>query len=87
MKSPARFCCRLFNLKRADPNAPAGVYLSARMVAGFSRLTSIRFSVSAPTMPSRPANTLPMRRGWRRAASMTPQAEALITAETPPDCA
>ena len=37
-------------------------------------------------MPSRPAYTLPMCRE-RRAVSITPQAEALMTAETPPDWA
>jgi hypothetical protein len=37
-------------------------------------------------MPSRPAKTRSMCRE-RSAVSMTPQAEALITAETPPDWA
>ena len=65
------------------------------MVAALSRLTSMRSSVSAPTMPSRPAYTLPI---WavRRAASITPLlldltapgdralAEALVQAAKPP---
>mgnify|MGYP003693691231 CR=1 FL=1 len=41
-----------------EPNAPAGVYLSPLMVARDSLLTSMRSSVSAPTMPWRPAYTL-----------------------------
>ena len=82
----ARFCSMLLSLKRADPKAPAGVCLSARMVAALSRPTSIRSSVSAPMMPWRPAYTLPMC-FERSAVSMTPQAEALMTAETPPDWA
>src|SRR5207302_1601501 len=75
-----------FSLKRAEPNAPAGVCFSARMVAGLSRPTSIRSSVSAPTMPCRPAYTLPICR-LPLAVSITPHAEALMTAETPPDWA
>jgi hypothetical protein len=38
-------------------------------------------------MPFLPANTVPMWRRFLRAVSMTPQALALITAVTPPDCA
>src|SRR5271156_5104405 len=82
-----RFCSRLFNLKRADPKAPAGVWRNARMVAADSPLRSYRFSVSTPTMPSRPAYMRPIWRRCLRAVSITPQAEALMTAETPPDCA
>jgi hypothetical protein len=82
----ARFCSMPLSLKRAEPKAPAGVCFSARMVAGLSRLTSIRSSVSAPTMPSRPAYTR-LTCFERSAVSMTPQAEALMTAETPPDWA
>ena len=54
------------------------------MVAIDSLLTSMRSSVSAPTMPCRPAYTLPIFFDFI-AATITPAAEALITAETPPD--
>src|SRR5271165_4107626 len=83
----ARFSSRPLSLKRAEPKAPAGVWRSARIVAGLSRARSIRSSVRAPTIPSRAAKMRPILREWRRAVSITPQAEALITAETPPDWA
>ncbi len=44
-----------FSLKRAEPNAPEGVWRRARMAAADSLLVSIRSSVKAPTMPLRPA--------------------------------
>src|SRR5690606_20390962 len=47
----------------------------------------MRSSCSTPTTPWRPANTLPIFALLRRQVSMTPQADALITAVTPPDCA
>ena len=71
---------------RALRYTPAGVCLSARMVARLSRPTSIRSSVSAPMIPSRPAYTWPILLE-RSAVSITPQAEALMTADTPPDWA
>ena len=57
------------------------------MAAADSLLVSIRSSVRAPMMPLRPAMTLPMVSVWARAVSMTPHADALMTALTPPDCA
>jgi hypothetical protein len=60
------------------------VYLSPLMVARDSLLTSMRSSVSAPTMPWRPAYTFAICFDFI-AASITPAAEQLITAETPPD--
>jgi hypothetical protein len=83
----ARFCSSPFSLKRAEPKAPAGVVFRPRIVARLSRDTSIRSSVRAPTMPSRPAYMRPMRFGYLSAVSMMPQAEALMTADTPPDWA
>jgi hypothetical protein len=47
---------------------------------------SINSSVKAPKIPFLPTNTLPIL-DVDLAASITPQAEALITAVTPPDCA
>ncbi len=57
------------------------------MVAALSRPVSMRSSVSAPTMPSRPAYRFAMRFLCLRQVSMTPAAVALMTAVTPPDCA
>ena len=57
------------------------------IAASDAERVSMRSSVSAPIMPLRPANTVPMRSRRRRAVSITPQAEALITAVTPPDWA
>jgi hypothetical protein len=57
------------------------------MAASLSRLVSIKSSVNAPMIPLRPAYTLAMLSGYRRAVSMRPAAEAFITAVTPPDCA
>ncbi len=38
-------------------------------------------------IPFSPANTLPILSGCLRAVSITPLAEAFMTAVTPPDCA
>jgi len=71
----------------ADPKAPPGVWRRPRMVARSSLLVSIKSSVSAPKIPCRPAYTLAIRLGYLRAVSSTPQADALMTAVTPPDWA
>ncbi len=57
------------------------------MVFADSLPVSIRSSVSAPMIPLRPAYTLPILFLCLRAVSITPQADALITAVTPPDWA
>ena len=38
-------------------------------------------------MPFKPAYSLPIIALFSRAASITPEADALMTAVTPPDCA
>ena len=82
-----RFCSNDLSLKRQEPKPPAGVLRNAAMDLAESLLVSIRSSVSAPMMPLRPAYTLPILSLCLRAVSMTPQAEALMTEVTPPDCA
>ena len=57
------------------------------MSASDSWLVSMRSSARAPMMPLQPANTVPILSPCLRAVSMTPQAETLMTAVTPPDCA
>jgi len=63
------------------------VCISAAIARAGSFDVSIRSSVSAPMIPLRPANTLPIRERCRRAVSITPAALALMTAVTPPDWA
>jgi hypothetical protein len=57
------------------------------MAEADSLLVSIRSSVNAPMMPLRPASTLPILSLCARAVWITPAADALMTAVTPPDCA
>jgi len=78
---------KLFNLKRHEPNPPDGVCFKAAMSSADSRLVSIKSSSSAPIMPLRPAYTFAILSGCLRAVSITPQADALLTAVTPPDFA
>jgi len=77
---------RLLSLKRHEPNPPDGVFFSAAISSADSKLVSIKSSSSAPMMPLRPAYTLAILSECLRAVSITPQADAFLTAVTPPVC-
>ena len=72
------------NLNRHDPNAPPGVFFNLSMAVLDSFEVSIKFSFNAPRIPFSPHSTLLIFFDLA-AVSITPQAEAFITAVTPPD--
>jgi hypothetical protein len=74
-------------IETAGPNAPPGVQRKRARSSAEISAVSTKASRSTPRMPLRAASTLPMRPPASRAVAITPAAEALITAVTPPDWA
>ncbi len=84
----ARFCSRLLSLKRAEPKAPEGVCFEsgdglAAFLAGVDQILGQR----ADDAVTARVQLADLAGGYFRAVSITPAAEALMTAVTPPDWA